>query len=157
MFVVSSRYATEQELYRDPFLKVTERAILSATLQVFDLVRELHGSPIAINSGRRSAGHQEELRQQGYRTATTSPHVYGTALDVDVPDGKTDEYLVALVFGAAKLLELSPPRVGWRAYRDGKVSSSFVHYDFTFLLPRELIDSLPVKARVAWRKPGLTW
>jgi len=152
-FIEHSKYATPEELYRDVR---AEHGILSITLITFDTVRELHGSPLRINSGRRSQAHQLELKAKGYKTATYSPHVYGAALDVAVPEGKTDEYLVALIFGAAQLLEFPTPRVGWKLYRKG-LSSTFVHFDYAFLLPEDVLRSLPDSARRAYMHIGGTW
>jgi len=149
-----STYASENELYRDQRVAPADQKILEETLVLYDRIRGLHGGPLLINSGRRSAEKQEELRKAGYRAAKFSPHVWGCALDVRVPEGKTDEYLVALLFGGAQLLGYDMPRVGWRNYRNGKSSSTFVHFDFAYLLP---LESIPMGARKAWLVRGLTW
>lgn len=149
IWAVKGLYSSEAELYRDA--RVTERVMLKATLDLFDYLRELHGAPIAINSGRRSEAKQKELIAEGYRAASVSPHVYGAALDVDVPDGKRDVYLVALILGAAKLMGLPQPRIGYKQYRKG-ATSSFVHYDFAFLLPEGTLEKVPP----SWRE-GVMW
>jgi len=153
MWSVAGKYAPASELYRDT--RVEDKRILSATINTFDFVRELHGGPLGINSGRRSQAKQEELKLEGYRAATVSPHVYGAALDVDVPDGKRDEYLVALILGAAQIMGLPRPRIGYKQYRKG-YTSSFVHFDYCFLLPPETLASLPESVRLAWRV-GAMW
>lgn len=156
MWLNESTYASAAELYTDDRIPVADRQILAVTLRTFDKVRELHGASLLINSGRRSPERQVELRDQGKKAATTSPHVYGAALDVDVPDGKTDEYLVAMIYGAARLLKYPVPRIGWVTYRGSAASSTFVHFDYAFLLPAGLIHTLPLAAQQAWVE-GMRW
>ena len=171
LFVERSEYASPAELYKDPFLKASEKEMLSETLRTFDRARELHGGPLVINSGRRSLAHQLELKEAGFRTASFSPHCFGAALDVKVPQGWTDEDLASLIYDAAERLALPAPRVGMLDYRkapkdpeqpatrfqlaDGKFSSTFVHFDFVFLL-KGYIEGVPASIWNSWRE-GVSW
>lgn len=168
-FLHESEFASPRELYRDPFLKDSEKLMLFETLATFDAARKLLGGPLAISSGRRSHAHQEELRRAGYRAATYSPHCYGAALDVVVPERMTDWGLVNLFFAAAQQMRFPRPRVGFELYRkdphtrrtfkapsgDEGVTSTFVHFDFIFLM-RGLIADVPDTIWNSWRE-GVSW
>ena len=168
-FIHESVFASAAELYRDPFLKDSEKLMLSETLAVFDAARQLLGGPLVITSGRRSEAHQEELRQAGYRAARYSPHVYGAALDVRVPPRLTDYGLANLLCAAAQQLRLPRPRLGFELYRKDPrtrmiaqviagteiYSSTFVHFDFAYML-RGMIDDVPEEVWNSWRE-GVSW
>lgn len=168
-FIPCSEFASPAELYRDPFLKDSERVMLFETLAVFDEARRMLGGPLSISSGRRSLAEQEALREAGYRAARYSPHCYGAALDVRIPSLLTDYGLAHLILAAAQHLNLPRPRIGYQVYRKDPgtrtvvktmtgtevVSSTFVHFDFVYLM-RGLIEDVPVSIWDSWRE-GVTW
>jgi uncharacterized protein YcbK (DUF882 family) len=150
-FIPRSTYASPSELYRDKYLAKEDKEMLAATLWTFDEARKRHGGPLIITSGRRTEQRQQELIAEGKRAAKHSAHTLGCALDVAVPFGKDDMYLVQLINAAAVELNLPRPRMGFVAYRGREDSSTFVHFDYAFLLPKQ--PGQPI----AFSQIGIVW
>lgn len=157
-YVTRSKYATPQELYKDPHLEKDDRVMLEQTLAVFDMARSLHGKPLNISSGRRSQHYQDHLVATTERAAKHSPHVKGVALDILVPDGHDDLWIAQLLAQAAAALNddypaqgYQRPRMGFLKYRHSPTESApFIHFDMAFLLCE---PGMPE----AWKVPGLIW
>lgn len=62
---------------------------------VGDLVRLIPG--VGITSGFRSQAYQDDMRRRGYKPATNSAHLTGSALDLVPPRGKSMGWLKAQV------------------------------------------------------------
>tara|TARA_R100001594_G_scaffold137272_2_gene180184 strand:+ start:2240 stop:2650 length:411 start_codon:yes stop_codon:yes gene_type:complete len=84
-------------------------------LMILDNMRHRSGIPYKITSGFRTPEHHKKLKEKGYKTSDTSPHLLGKAADIAAPDSRS-KYLIieaALHFGIQ--------RVG--------VGANFIHID----------------------------
>ncbi len=119
----------------------TGEIVLSKELcLLFKAIREAAGKPITINAGFRTEAYQKKLEAQGYKTAKVSPHCFGVAFDLSIPQGYTAESFAKLITKVAK----GQVRIGWKAY-----GGTFVHIDIGFILKPN-----PVPAAY---KPGVIW
>ena len=84
-------------------------------LMILDNMRHRSGISYKITSGFRTPEHHKKLKEKGYKTSDTSPHLLGKAADIAAPDSRS-KYLIieaALHFGIQ--------RVG--------VGANFIHID----------------------------
>lgn len=89
-------------------------------------VRVKWGKPLKINSGYRSKEKQQQLKEQGYKTATFSPHTKGMAADLDTVSASETKHLVSMIQLCAKNLKLNV-RIGYQQYLNA--GQTFVHID----------------------------
>lgn len=109
----------EHSIYDDGF-------VAAPLIAVLDKYRELKGKPVTINSMYRTQRHQDNLKEAGYRTAATSPHVAGMAADIDTTSERDTYDSVSLLVKAAKQLGIKI-RLGYQSYlADG---NTFIHVD----------------------------
>lgn len=100
--------------------------IAAPIIQMFDYVRIKRNKPMDINSLDRYQSDQDSMLLKGVRAATTSPHVYKMAVDIDTISKEDTIQLVADLKEAAKALGFKI-RIGYKVYlKDGK---TFVHLD----------------------------
>lgn len=93
--------------------------------RVLDQFREDVGRPLNLNALNRNQAHQNELTQQGLKTATYSPHIVredrsgilgATAADIDTSShDQTNKEVVILESSAHKVgIKI---RIGWKQYQ----------------------------------------
>lgn len=112
--------------------------ISECIIRFLDVLRVKWGKPIYINSLDRTEADQERLRNQGYRAATTSPHVSKLAADIDTTSKDETYDLLECIDEVKELLEYDV-RIGWESYM--KIGQTFIH-----------IDVCPM-----YFKPGAVW
>ena len=93
---------------------------------VLDEYRERIAEPVHINSFNRDQAKQDELAEQGFRTAKFSPHVFCIAADVDTKDevDTREKALTMLRVGRDLGIKI---RVGFEQYI--RANQSFIHVD----------------------------
>lgn len=131
-----------------------ELLISEVLIDFLQVVRSRWGKPVKINSGYRSDAKQAALKAQGYKTATTSPHIQGMAADLDTTSPDETKRLAALVESVARFMKL-PVRIGFKQYL--AAGQTFVHVDVCphyFAKGRPLHD---VPHPAVWETPYLTW
>lgn len=95
-------------------------------IRLVDVARRIYGKPIKINSSFRTQNKQDELRKEGYRAATFSPHCVGMAWDLDTKTVSETLELVNALKLAATYLNYQI-RLGYKEYM--KDYMTFVHVD----------------------------
>lgn len=95
-------------------------------LQVLQEYRKRIDKPVKVNSAYRSQEKQKELRKQGYRAATFSPHCEGMAVDIDTRSNSETQKGVELLRQISKDLGIKI-RIGWEQYQ--KEGQTFIHVD----------------------------
>ena len=104
-----------------------ELLIAAPLLNLLEAFRARIDKPVKINSGYRTLGKQAELKAEGFKAATTSPHTVGMAADIDtVSHEQTLEY-VAILQEVARVKGLQV-RIGYKQYWDA-LKQTFVHVD----------------------------
>lgn len=122
------------------------------TIDVFEIIREKWGNPLAINAAWRTKEHQADLRKRGYRAAMISPHEYGYALDLDTTSPAETMQLLKVI-RAVKNYYCPFIRIGWEDYlKDG---NTFIHFDIAPFYHRpEGIFYDTKKYPVQWQTAG---
>ena len=138
---IPSRYISKEEASCNC---CGEAFLFSPMIKLFNAVREKLAVPIRINSFYRCKKHQEELKKQGYKAATISPHNYGCGMDLTIPQGMTIKELMQAFKKESLELGYGVPRFGHKLYND-----TFLHVDLAYLLKNN-----PCPA--AWRE-GVEW
>lgn len=84
-------------------------------LILIDKMRHRSGIPYKVTSGFRTPEHHKKLKDKGYKTSETSPHLLGKAVDIAAPTSSQKYKIIeaALHFGIQ--------RIG--------VGSNFIHID----------------------------
>ena len=121
---------------------------------LLDRYRERVNRPTTVNSFNRSEQKQYELKRNGFKTATQSPHVVKMAADIDT---YTEEQTIK---GASILLDLSkefqiPCRVGYKAYLER--GQTFIHLDVCPLYYSAKGEWNHKTHPGAWEINALTW
>jgi len=127
--------------------------IAGILIVLLDRYREAKGVSVNINSFDRTQEKQEELIKDGYRAATTSPHVVKMAADPDTVSKADTIASVALLKKIAKELNIKI-RIGYKSYMaDG---STFFHVDVCpeFYAPGKPYHNQPHP--IQWEVP-MTW
>lgn len=131
-----------------------ELMLSEVLIDFLQVVRTKWGKPIKINSGYRSAEKQKQLKAQGYKAATFSPHTKGMAVDLDTTSKSETNQLAQLVLNTAKQLKI-PVRVGYLQYLG--IGQTFVHVDicpYYYAKGKPFYEKCPAPA---WQKAYLTW
>lgn len=134
----------------DNILCESELLIAQDILECFDKIRAIYGKPIKINSGYRTQKRQDELTAEGYRTAKTSPHCQGFALDLGFNPGEGLNLLQAVKEVVHNYLGLI--RFGYKQYWDLK--QNFIHVDCA------PIASLNIPGNIfpeVWKLKNVVW
>lgn len=128
-YLTESRFQQDMKLYRQ--LIVNEQLI-----RFLDALRQATQKPITLNAFNRSADHQRELKEQGYKTATVSPHVVkveqdGTitaacAADIDTLSEEQTRALVKTIKEVSQITGIKV-RIGYEQYL--AIGQTFVHVD----------------------------
>lgn len=113
------RFKKDIELYGE--LVVNELLI-----RLLDAIRKASNHPLIINSFNRSAEKQEQLKKDGARAATTSPHVVKLAADIDTLSKDDTLKLVKRIREVADIVKIKC-RIGYRQYMED--GNTFVHID----------------------------
>lgn len=110
--------------------------------RVLDQFREDVGRPLKLNALNRNQAHQNELKEQGFRTASISPHLVkvdrngisgGCAADIDTDTHEqTNAEVLILARSAIKLGYKI--RIGWKQYQIANPPTApngytFIHCD----------------------------
>lgn len=103
-----------------------ELLIAEPLLCLLDAFREKTGQPVKINSGYRTEAKQQQLREEGYKAASVSPHCHGMASDIDTQSRIDTTTKVALLKQCAKALGLTI-RLGYNQYLNN--GQTFIHVD----------------------------
>jgi uncharacterized protein YcbK (DUF882 family) len=74
-------------------------------LMILDNMRHRSGIPYKITSGYRTPEYHKRLKEKGYKTSKTSPHLLGKAADISAPDSRSKYLIVeaALHFGIERI------------------------------------------------------
>ena len=107
--------------------KNTVPTIYVPLLEAFKDIRTRWGGPIKISSGYRCVKHSKQMFEDGISSAYLSTHVFGMALDLDMPNEEAVKSLV-------KLIEKYQPelRIGYNSYLYR--GQSLIHIDMGFLI-----------------------
>lgn len=100
--------------------------ISEAIIRVLDVIRFIRDQPTNVNSLDRTAAYQKQLREQGYRAATYSPHVVKMGADIDTISNEDTYDLLDVIDEASDILGYTI-RIGWKGYM--KSGQTFVHID----------------------------
>jgi hypothetical protein len=74
-------YLTEARFQKD--IALYGKLIVNEMLiRLLDALRKASNHPLILNSFNRSEAHQLELKEKGFKAATTSPHVVKLAADI---------------------------------------------------------------------------
>jgi uncharacterized protein YcbK (DUF882 family) len=104
-------------------------------------------TPIIINSGYRCPTYTRWLITQGVKTSLGSPHLYGVAFDLSIPNNLTKKEFVKLIRFVSQKYDIGI-RIGWKNY------TTHVHIDVAYLIP---VEKRPTsKAKISWIK-GVEW
>lgn len=95
-------------------------------IRFMDGFREKIAMPVRVNSFNRSIKHQEELKQNGFRAATHSPHVVYMAMDIDTNSRTQTKAWVAALRKHKEDTGIQV-RIGWKDYMDD--GNTFIHVD----------------------------
>lgn len=82
-FTWNEVFVNELRKYGVPSLAIFENAVKAS--KQFEKIRELLGLPMNVHCWFRSLLHNLALKEQGLNPAMHSSHLYGLALDYDVP------------------------------------------------------------------------
>lgn len=118
-------YLSELRFKRDIEL-YGELVVNELLIRLLDAVRQASSHPLIINSFNRSEEHQKELKAQGFKAATTSPHVVKLAADIDTLSENETNALVKRILEVADIVKIKI-RVGYKQYL--KAGQTFVHVD----------------------------
>jgi len=101
---------------------------------IMDEYRKLKGEPVKVNAYNRDDKKQQELHEQGFRTAQFSPHVEKMAVDMDTLSIQDTYTQLPILRKACWNLGFGY-RIGWKQYlenvdKDGKPApQTFLHLD----------------------------
>jgi hypothetical protein len=118
-YLTESRFKQDLDLYGK--LVVNELLI-----RLLDAIRKASDHPLTINSFNRDEAHQAQLRSEGYRAATTSPHVAKMAADIDTLSFDDSRKLAKKIREVADIVKIKV-RVGVEQYI--QAGQTFVHID----------------------------
>lgn len=128
--------------------------ISEVLIDFLQILRSRWGKPLKVNSGYRTKKKQGQLKEQGYKTATVSPHPEGMAGDLDTSSADETKKLAALAESVARFMKL-PIRIGFRQYLAS--GQTFVHID---VCPHYYAKGRPLHDEphpASWEIPYLTW
>lgn len=131
--------------------------VCAPLMRVLDRFRYEVDRPVHINSFNRTKAYQRELKNQGYRTATYSPHVEKMAADIDTTSHAQTNAEVQVLRNISADMGI-PIRIGWLSYQ--KRGQTFIHVD---VCPHYFGAGGPLAQRVsppvpdAWRIAGAEW
>lgn len=123
-------------------------------IRVLDAFRLKVNRPLHINSFNRSDAKQAQLRKDGLRAATTSPHVVFLAADIDTKSPEETKQFAKLILQVAKNLGIAI-RVGYQDYLNN--GQTFIHVD---VCPEYYAKGKPRFAHphpTAWEMPYKIW
>jgi hypothetical protein len=95
-------------------------------IRVLDAARDKWGKPLIVNSFNRNAEKQAELKAQGLKAATYSPHVVYLAADIDTKTPEESRKLAKVIRAAAESIGIKV-RLGFEQYI--AAGQTFVHVD----------------------------
>lgn len=122
-------------------------------IRVLDATRDKWGKPLIVNSFNRNAEKQAQLKAQGLKAATYSPHVVYLAADIDTKTAKESRDLANVIRTASKAIGINV-RIGVDQYVNA--GQTFVHVD---VCPEYYADGKPrseQKHPEAWEHP-ISW
>lgn len=93
---------------------------------VADKYRDLKAAPVRVNSFNRSKEKQQQLKNDGFKAASVSPHEFFVAMDVDTDTEQETRLNAAMIREAAKQLGIKV-RIGFEQYL--KDNMTFIHFD----------------------------
>lgn len=138
-----------QDIQDYGYLEVNEPLMI-----LLDTYREHIDKPVTINSFNRSEKKQQELRNNGFKAATFSPHVVKMAADIDTYTETETRESAEILLKLSKKLHI-PCRVGYKAYLDR--GQTFIHLDVCPLYYASKGEWNHKPHPKAWEIDGLTW
>jgi len=111
-------------------------------IELLEAFREEMVSPVIINSGFRTHEKQEELKKEGYRAATYSPHEQGMAFDIDTKTWKETQDQVAIISRIANNMKIMV-RIGYMKYWHAD-KMTFFHID---VCPMYFAEGMPYHSK----------
>jgi hypothetical protein len=85
---ISKYFSLNEDRFQQDIALFGELIVCADLMRIVDRYRELVGEPTTFNSFNRNADYQKKLTEQGYRTASFSPHEVKLAGDIDTPGQK---------------------------------------------------------------------
>jgi hypothetical protein len=116
---------TESRFQKD-IQEYGELVVNEPLMRVLDGFREGVDSTVTLNSFNRNEEHQQELKKQGFKSATYSPHVVKLAADIETKDEKQTREWVKVLKQVGDILKIQI-RIGFEQYL--KVGQTFIHVD----------------------------
>lgn len=124
-------------------------------MRVLDRFRSKVGVPVTINAFNRDEAKQAELKAQGFRAATVSPHVVCMAADIDTKSSAQTDSWVAILQAVAIELGIKV-RIGYKQYQAEPTPQTFIHVD---VCPEYYAAGKPFHSKAhpaVWEKQ-ITW
>jgi hypothetical protein len=103
-----------------------ELVVNELLMRVLDGFREAVEEPVRLNSFNRNEEKQMKLKEQGFKTATYSPHVVKLAADIETKDEKQTREWVKVLKQVGDILQIKI-RIGSEQYL--KAGQTFIHVD----------------------------
>lgn len=80
---IGKYFSLREQRFQDDLGLYGELIVCEPLMRLLDFIREDVGHALTINSFNRDEKKQEQLKEDGFRAATVSPHVYKVAADID--------------------------------------------------------------------------
>lgn len=151
---IGKYFSLREQRFQDDISLYKELIVAEPLMRVLDALRAKCGHALHINSFNRNAAKQAELKKQGFRAATISPHVFKMAADVDTKSFAESRELAKQAIAVAKELGIII-RVGVEDYI--AKGQTFIHID---VCPMYFGNGKPfdnVSHPEVWEKHYSTW
>lgn len=119
-------FSTTERIFSRDIKDYGKLVVNELLIRVLDRFRSRIKKPIVINSFNRDDRRQDQLTQQGLRTAKYSPHVVFMAADIDTASALDTREYIRELDGVSKELGIQI-RLGYDDYL--KNGQTFVHLD----------------------------
>lgn len=123
---VGKHFSLRDAKLRQDIQDYGELIVNEMLVRLLDEVRDQAGVPMIINSFNRNEAKQKSLHDQGFKTATVSPHVVKMAADINCTTAVEVRKLARLIIAAANGIGIKA-RVGFQQYLNEGMT--FVHVD----------------------------
>lgn len=151
---VGKFFSLREQRFQDDIVLYKTLVICEPLMRVLDALREDVGHALHLNSFNRDQTKQNQLKKDGFRAATYSPHVVKMAADVDTITIEQSRALAKRAIEVAKKLGI-PIRVGVEEYIPK--GQTFIHIDVTPVYFRPGKPFANVDHPKAWEKEYHVW
>lgn len=125
-FQIGHNFSAKESKFQEDLAKYGVLYVNELLIRVLDAAREKWGRPLIVNSFNRNEAKQAELKAQGLKAATHSPHVVYLAADIDTSTPQESRNLAAVIRSAAISIGIKV-RIGVEQYI--AAGQTFVHVD----------------------------